>query len=261
MTIKLFPYKQGSASCKALANALGIKRVKLQGGVWKGRQGDFLINWGSSSQQVVQVAGGATILNHPEHLKVSGNKLATFNMLQQVNQGGDEIQHINIPEFSVQKAWAEAKIREGKKVACRTVLNGHSGQGIVIAETVDQLVDAPLYVQYIPKKEEYRVHVMNGEAFFVQRKARKTEVPDDQVNWQVRNLAGGFIYANQNIVPPEGVTEQAKRAIIALGLDFGAVDVVTTARGQVYVLEVNSACGLAGTTLDKYVEAFGKVFQ
>lgn len=254
MTIKLFPYKQGSASCKALANALGIKRVKLHGGVWKGRQGDFLINWGSSSQQVVQVAGGATILNHPDNLKVSGNKLETFKVLQ--NSEG-----VSIPNFFVEKAGAEATIREGKKIACRTVLNGHSGQGIVIVETVDQLVDAPLYVQYIPKKEEYRVHVMNGEAFFVQRKARKTEVPDDQVNWQVRNLAGGFIYANQNIVPTEGVTEQAKRAIIALGLDFGAVDVVTTARGQVYVLEVNSACGLAGTTLDKYVEAFGKVFQ
>lgn len=260
MTIKLFPYKQGSASCKSLANALGIKRVKLQGGVWKGRQGDFLINWGSSSQQVIQVAGGATILNHPDKLKVSGNKLKSFTDLAHFSELHPD-QKISCPEFSVEKAWAEAKIREGKKVACRTVLNGHSGQGIVIAETVDQLVDAPLYVQYIPKKEEYRVHVMNGEAFFVQRKARKTEVPDDQVNWQVRNLAGGFIYANQNIVPPEGVTEQAKRAIIALGLDFGAVDVVTTARGQVYVLEVNSACGLAGTTLDKYVEAFGKVFQ
>ena len=258
MTKKLFPYKQGSASCKALADALGIKRIKLQGGRWKGREGDVLINWGSSSQQVVEVAGRARILNHPDKIKVSGNKLLTFNTLYIHNQLLNQPIPVNIPEHSTEKEWAVQKIREGKKVVCRTTLTGHSGQGIVIAESVDQLVDAPLYVQYVPKKDEYRVHVMNGEVFFIQRKARKLDVPDDAVNWQVRNLDGGFIYANQDVQAPELVKEQAKNAIMALGLDFGAVDIITTARGKVFVLEVNSACGLAGTTLNKYVEGFNQ---
>lgn len=258
MTKKLFPYKQGSASCKALAEALGIKRVKLQGGRWKGREGDILINWGSSKDQVVEVAGRARILNPPHKLRISGDKLKTFDTFSLHNGIEGQPNKVEFPNYTRDKAVAEGWIREGKKVVCRTTLTGHSGQGIVIAESVDQLVQAPLYVQYIPKKDEYRVHVMNGEVFFVQRKARKLDVPDENVNWQVRNLDGGFIYANQDVQAPEAVKTQAKNAIMALGLDFGAVDVVVTARGKVNVLEVNSACGLAGTTLNKYVEGFSQ---
>jgi D-alanine-D-alanine ligase-like ATP-grasp enzyme len=40
-------------------------------------------------------------------------------------------------------------------------------------------------------------------------------------------------------------------------LDFGAVDVIWNEKeDKYYVLEVNTACGLEGTTLDKYVEQF-----
>ena len=98
--------------------------------------------------------------------------------------------------------------------------------------------------------------MFRGNVFFAQRKARKLDVPDDEVNWQVRNLAGGFIYANQAIEAPQAACHNAVAAVTALELDFGAVDVVVTATGKCYVLEVNTACGLAGTTLDKYVEVF-----
>ena len=177
------------------------------------------------------------------------NKLKTFEKLKEAN-----VAH---PEWTTSKEEAAASIRNGRKIVCRTNLEGYGGAGIVIAETVEQLVDAPLYVRYVPKQEEYRIHVMNGEAFFVQRKARKMEVPDDQVNWKVRNLEG-FIYANQNVEVAQEVKDLAIAAVGALLLDFGAVDIIVTNRGKSYVLEVNTACGLAGTTLDKYSEAFRK---
>ncbi len=252
MAVILFPYKAGSASCKSLAETLGIKRVKAEGSRWKGRGGDILINWGSTKADVVERAGEAKILNHPNVIRVSVDKLKSFNALK----AGE----VKIPKFTTDKAEALEILRAGNKVVCRTVLNGHSGQGIVIAEAEDQLVDAPLYVQYIPKKTEYRVHVMNGECFFIQRKARKLDVPDAEVNWKVRNLEGGFIYANQDVEAPDEVKVQAKKAITALGMDFGAVDIIVTNREAVYVLEINSACGLAGTTLEKYSEAFRKQF-
>jgi D-alanine-D-alanine ligase-like ATP-grasp enzyme len=162
---------------------------------------------------------------------------------------------VNIPVFTELRAGAQVILDKGP-VVCRTKLNGHSGEGIVIANTVEELVNAPLYTQYIKKTQEYRVHVMHNEVFFVQRKARKMEVPDEEVNWQVRNLAGGFIYANQNIEIDEEAKQQSIAAINALGLDFGAVDIIYGTDHQYYVLEVNTACGLAGTTLDKYVEQF-----
>src|SRR3546814_19093490 len=47
---------------------------------------------------------------------------------------------------------------EAFPIVCRTVLSGHSGVGIVIADNRDDLVPANLYVKYVKKKEEYRVH-------------------------------------------------------------------------------------------------------
>jgi glutathione synthase/RimK-type ligase-like ATP-grasp enzyme len=47
--------------------------------------------------------------------------------------------------------------------------------------------------------------------------------------------------------------------MLASGLDFGAVDVIWNERQQrAYVLEINSAPGLEGTTIDDYVRYFGR---
>ena len=44
-----------------------------------------------------------------------------------------------------------------------------------------------------------------------------------------------------------------------IGLDFGAVDIIYNNRDDVcYLLEVNTAPGLQGTTLEKYKDAVEK---
>jgi len=54
----------------------------------------------------------------------------------------------------------------------------------------------------------------------------------------------------------------ALAAVSALGLDFGAVDIIYNEHeNQYYVLEVNTAPGLEGTTVEKYAEAFAKEFS
>jgi len=151
-------------------------------------------------------------------------------------------------------------LKQGHTVVCRTVLNGHSGNGIIIAENEDELVKAPLYTRYVKKQNEYRVHVFNGKMIHKQRKARRLDVPDEEVDWKVRNHDNGFIFQIEDFDLPEDCEKQAIAAVEALGLDFGAVDVVYNGKEQkAYVLEVNSAPGLSGTTLDKYVEVFSEV--
>lgn len=241
--MKLYPYSPASASAKALANALGCLRLKHEGRRI-GQQ--VVINWGSSF--IERDLGLSIVINTPEAVAKACNKLTTLTLLQQAG-----VAH---PQFTEDRGEAVEWLMDGLVVA-RTVLNGHSGQGIVIMENGGGLVDAPLYTKYIKKDQEYRIHVFQGEVFFVQRKARKLDVPDDQVNWKVRNLDGGFIFANIDVVAPDDVLNNAISAVNALGLDFGAVDVMTEkGTGKAFVLECNTACGLQGTTLDKYVEQF-----
>jgi glutathione synthase/RimK-type ligase-like ATP-grasp enzyme len=244
--MKLYAYKNGSASARALADALGIKILLHEG---KPIRNQTIINWGSSNI-VRPFDGNLRILNKDYAVAKASNKLTTFKLFKEHG--------VACPEWteSRDEAW---EWLDKSSVVARKVLNGHSGAGIeIIEQGAKEICHAPLYTKYVKKDQEYRIHVFQGEVLFQQRKARKIEVPDEEVNWQVRNLAGGFIFANDGVVAPENVQQQAIKAVEALGLDFGAVDVLTTKRGEAYCLEVNTACGVQGRTLEAYVQAFKK---
>ena len=249
--IRIYPYKQGSASARTLADHVGGKVLKLNNSRFSPSRGDLVINWGASN---VPHFGEATVLNRD--VSVAQCKLATLRALNEVE--------IRVPEFCTHSRDIPA---DWYPVVCRTKLRGHSGDGIVIANTPEELVDAPLYTKYIRKKDEYRVHVMRTapvpglglvgrSAFFVQRKARKLDVAEP--NWQVRNLAGGFVFVEVPIAEvPDDVINQAESAVEALELDFGGVDVMRNDREQrAYVLEINTACGLEDRTAEHYATAF-----
>lgn len=249
--MKIYPYKPGSASAKALSEALGVKRIRHEGDVRKPPNwfDQVILNWGSSGFKRLMGIHPYNILNHPENVAIAGNKLETFKALSG---------HVPIPDWTEERVEALQWLGEGFTVVSRTVLTGHSGAGIFLKRPEDQgvLKEAPLYTKYIKKKDEYRLHVFRDNVFFVQRKARKKDVPDDQVNWQIRNHGNGFIFAHEGVDVPARAKLDAIMAVKQLGLDFGAVDVVHGTDGKFYILEVNTAPGLEGTTLQKYVEVF-----
>jgi D-alanine-D-alanine ligase-like ATP-grasp enzyme len=125
-------------------------------------------------------------------------------------------------------------------------------------------VEAPLYTVYVPKKMEFRVHVFKGnDASFIVDIQRKIKKPDAEVkDWKIRNLDNGFIYARNGVeeIVPEDVRVQARCAFDLSGLDFGAVDVIfNEGQGRAYVLEINTAPGISGTTVENYADAFRKL--
>lgn len=243
----IYSYNQASESAKALRKALNILSIKHENSKFKGKADKTVINWGASKlpDEVLK----CKILNQPDAVKKAIDKLEFFKHNEEVA----------VP-FTTDKAVVEEWLAKGRTVVIRENLKGYGGDGISIITNKEEFKDAPLYTQYIPKKEEYRIHVFQGKAFFVQRKARVKEVPDKRVNWQVRNLAGGFIFANQNVEVADEAKEIAVKCVQNLGLDFGAVDIIyNEKRNKWYCLEVNTAPGLAGTTLEKYCEQFGKL--
>ena len=240
MTIAIYPYMNGSKSAKALAEGLGIKVLKREG---KARRVTTLINWGCSN--IERDIRFNNILNEPAAIRNASNKLNTFRLF--------EAEKVPTVPWTTVRETAQGWADHDEKVVVRHKLSGHSGEGIEII--TDAVPNAPLYTKYVKKTQEYRIHVFQDQVVFEQRKARKKDVPDDQVNWQVRNLAGGFIFANADVAVPAEVRNAAIAAIKALGLDFGAADIGIGKEGVV-VYEVNTACGIQGKNLENYVNIF-----
>ena len=249
--INIYSYNGGSRGAKQLATALGVKRIRHTGSRFKGSPAKTVINWGAT--ELSPEVAKCHILNPPAVVRVASNKLDFFNHIDQV------CRHENRDSYLVphthDRSIAEAWLKEGP-VVCRTVLRGHSGNGIVIATDVDELVTAPLYTKYMKKKEEYRIHMgRNGVLIDAQRKARRND--HENPDWKVRNHANGFVYTRGNFVPNDHLLAVTSQTISDIGLDFGAVDVIWNAyRDQYFVLEVNTAPGLEGQTIENYANFF-----
>lgn len=253
MRYRVLPYRQGSRSAKALAEALGGKVLKLENSKFKPKESDVVINWGNagvnhgSFPQFFEAS--FEFLNFSTVVKRASNKLRFFEAMKDEDL---------TPKFWTNK---DDIPDEAYPIVCRTVLAGHSGAGIVIANNREELVDAPLYTQYVKKKDEYRIHVgrtSDGiEVISVQRKARRLDTPDEEVNWQVRNHSNGFVYVREGVTPPPSVIDAAKRTLEVIGLDFGAVDLgYNHHTGRATVYEVNTAPGLEGETVNDYANFF-----
>ena len=222
-----------------LAEEEGFKRNRTGKFI---RQNDVVVNWGSTAPFKFLRQQPRVALNPPEAVKRASNKLTAFEIMSPT---------VRVPTYTT-----DIEVARGWNCTlfARKTLTGHSGEGIVVVFKGDQIPDAPLYVQYIFKESEYRVHVCNGQVIDTQRKIKDPE--QDVVTWKIRSHANGFIFVRNGV---ENVLDRdtiAINAVKALGLDFGAVDIVVDKNGQHYVLEVNTAPGLEGQTVNSYVEAF-----
>ena len=256
MRTVLFSYNHASNSAKVLAESLGIKRLKHAGSKFVGKKDDQLINWGCGNRlwDAPENIFPGEVLNKHTQVNLCSNKQKFF---QYVSRQDPEV--VLVP-WTVSIDEAVKWCQDGEVVVAREVLQGHSGEGIKIFDQGLDFVHAPLYTKYVPKKAEFRVHIVRGEIIDVQQKIRDPN--QEPVDWRVRSHQNGFIFARNDIEPNEAILEEAKRAMTAIGLDFGGVDVIWNDKHQkAYVLEINSACGLEGATVEKYATAFKKHFN
>lgn len=228
-----------SDSAELISKQPGFGR-SLKGGRIK--PDDIVINWGSASKLKLDKSP-KRVYNSPEAVLRASNKLRTFK----------EFSEHNVPT----PAWTtDAEVAKGwdHTVFARTKLSGHSGDGIVIVPKGDDIPEAPLYTYYIFKEREFRVHVVNGRVIDTQRKIRDTS--REVTSWKIRSHENGFIFARNGLTADPELEQVAINAIAALGLDFGAVDIIQDKDNKYYVLEVNTAPGLEGATVTNYTNAF-----
>jgi hypothetical protein len=247
----IYPYKMSSVSSRRLAEALrevGHKVLRVYPNRrYRPQPDDIIINWGNSSQPDWE----APTLNDPYNVGTATHKAETFYQLGAYN--------VPTPTYTLIKAEALIWLEQGYKVIARTLLTGHSGQGIVVMNTPEDFIEAPLYTKYFPKTHEYRVHIFRGDVLDITEKRRRNGAGgrESPVVW---NHGNEYVYCRQGVACPEDVLDASRKAVEALGLDFGAVDVgYYQPENKVAVFEVNTAPGLVGTTLNKYVEKLNDI--
>jgi hypothetical protein len=241
MKIRIVPYAKSSKGAKALANRLteilGYK-------VWRGKpkEGFTNLSWGFksnlSSHQLPEYW-----VNHPYNVKGATDKrLAFFNWF---------IEGVPCVPWTTDKTVAQEWVKKSKVLA-RTACQ-QAGSGIKVLEPGDEVPDAQLYTKYIPKKQEFRVHVFGGKTILVSEKRKKKGVDSDYV---IRSNHKGWVFCYKDVNEPDGLRVLGVDAVRALGLDFGAVDIIYNEKQKkLYVLEVNSAPGLCTATLEAYSNA------
>jgi glutathione synthase/RimK-type ligase-like ATP-grasp enzyme len=241
----LLPYKPYSKSARDLASLLGayyIRDPEASKNMVSNFEGKIL-NWGNSKSLI-----NGYWINHPDCIAISNNKLLAFQKLKEHN--------VSIPEFTVSIQEAAAWIDNGHLVLARQQLSGHSGAGIVLCPDNESLVAAPLYVKYVKKAAEFRVHVAFGEVVDEQHKRRISNF-QGEFSSKVRSHSNGWVYCRDGVLRCSRREDLARGAVSALALDFGAVDIIYNKKTDTYyVLEVNTAPGLEGETLFTYFNTF-----
>lgn len=116
---------------------------------------------------------------------------------------------------------------------------------------------ADYFIPYIPTRNEYRVHVIGGVVPFMQQKEQQKE-PKHRLSHWLRNRRTGWRLVRCPEIPT--VADLGIRAVAALGLDFGAVDILRSDSDELYVLEVNTAPALRGVQLEDWAQSFERRF-
>jgi hypothetical protein len=249
MKAVLMPYKATSGGAKQMAAALGLERI-----AWDGRfdpvEATTAINWGRGDWPAWR-ANVVKIINPPDAVLRAIDKVASFRAFKRAG--------VPCPQFTTDMKEAQGWARDGFIVFCRTNTQGKNAEGLVIAKNPGEVVAAPLYTKYKDKGSEYRIHSMNGEAFYANIKTKKkaANVPPGASPF-CRSGSHGWFFSHLDKLPQRAVCEAAENAVKALGLDFGGVDVGVSEDGTIAVYEVNTAPEMGPNTTAAYLKAFKK---
>lgn len=129
-----------------------------------------------------------------------------------------------------------------------------------------------IFEKYYNYNREYRLHVSKNGCFYTCRKMLKAEAPQE-VRWYRNDQHCVWVLEeNESFDKPvnwDNVVEESVKALKAVGLDFGAVDLrIQSAKNKdgdlrespkFIVVEINSAPSLGSITTLKYIDELPKL--
>jgi hypothetical protein len=267
-------------SGRALREALQeIKKGGARGGFPKfyakhlrGQKPELIVNLGTTEP----LGEGLRILNSREMVRAAANKKAARNTFA--------AKEVPAPIFY---PTAQAVTQAALPVIGRTSYHS-KGRGFWFCATLDEVrrasaAGATHFLQFIPNTREYRVHLFAKTPSLV--KPQDGRAPEDYRSIKIsekvwvgegeppknrhqKNHEFGWTFLGQQNRRPEElnlVRSAAKSAAAALGMDFGAVDVMySVLMKSAYVLEINSTPSLAdenADTCERYAKRILKIAE
>ena len=202
------------------------------------------VRWGGAEWPEFE---DARTVNKSAAIRLASSKLSSFKRLAEAD--------VAIPRFSTSRSTAA---EWGTTVFGRTS-QGFQGRGIHVYRPGAALGQHELFTEFIPNEREYRLHVCGGVVISVQRKY--LERPELNGQGFIKNHDHGYVFKTPEKDLNTSRKEAAVAAVAALGLDFGAVDMVIGEDGKEYVLEVNTAPSLSPMRVEQYASALKKVLH
>lgn len=235
-----------SPTGRLLAKALGIRYghlgvqpdVRLRRRLRRANAATKLIRWGSSEA----INNWCPTLNSAEAIRTAADKLATLQCLHEAE--------VPVPQFTTDPD--EAFAWDTTVLARRR--HGSQGRDIRVFQPGERPFGGQLYTRYVPNTREYRLHVFQGEV--IRTQGKYLDLPEEHTNPYIKNHGQGFRFRTPDVQLNADRIQAATGAVAALGLDFGAVDLLIGEDRRCYVLEVNSAPSCAPMTARAYVEKF-----
>jgi hypothetical protein len=226
-------------TAKLLAADLGIPCYNPHGGEVNGKS-KYVIRWGTGAGlgYIPEI-----VVNKKAAVRKAVNKLGSIKLF---NDNG-----IRTAPFSTTTPCVGRSIEHTQ------------GQNFWLCWAPDQVHTAKMegaeyFIDYIPIKQEYRIHVMDGEVVFTQRKYPKDRVSSAFMG--IQGFSNGWHKHAFDGEVSEDIIKTAKNAVAALGLDFGGVDILISQTDNLaYVAEVNTGPALPTEEVRKfYTEYFTK---
>jgi len=241
-----YPYSMGSEGLYFLkdeleSRGLNVRLIRKRGSTYRGNKKDVVVNWGNGVTPGWE-RNVKHIYNSPSNIRNATNKLNFFRLV------GKKLPD-NVPDFTTSQEKAKEWTKKGL-VFCRKSLSGSQGKGIVVADSPDKVVSAPLYTKGVKSDIEYRVHVFNGKVIDV---VRKFYFGKDRKS-DIRNLENGWTFIRKGVNHTNELDKVSVEVCKALGLDFCALDLIVK-DGNYLFLEANTAPGMTGTTVINYANA------
>lgn len=234
-----------------------------------------VIRFGSTTdmQDTVTNGGNRIEINTIDAVKNSSNKLlmkqcfdnfqiktATWfkndNIIEEANKIGYPIISKNI--FGSR---GKGNIKHNDQESLQKWLNQHKNN-----------IDNYIFEKFYNYNREYRLHVTKEGCFYTCRKMLKNDTPEEKRWYRNDDNCNWIVEENELFDKPvnwEDIQKECVKALNAVGLDVGAVDLrvqsATNKKGEkrknpeFIIVEINSAPSFGEITLQKYINELPKI--